>query len=399
MEIRKIKKEELLQSHKISSIAFEYRYDCKVDENATYPTEHSEEYGAFDDNNKLMARMEVISHKVYLDGNIVDSTGIGGVATLPEFRHNKAIRSIFELVFEDMREKKQYISQLYPFSYAYYNKFGYQTVYDRMRLRFSLNLLKDEKIERNNRCVLIEDNKNADMREVYEKYASWHNSAYNRDDKLWNIKLSDNIYSKRHYPYVYYNENGKPSGYFIFTPDNKDHDFMIVEMCYETIDDIKGMLGFIRNFEADYRHITLSNLPAAEDFSMMFSNQHDIERSSKFMCMTRIADVKKIFEIMKYPQENGSFSISVDDGFQEFNKGVYHISYKDGKATDIEQKTFGSSEADIETSVTSLANLVFGSDDLCAFRHKFMNSIKINSNIETLKKVFVRKHIYMGDDF
>lgn len=396
MEIRKIKKEERLQSNKISSIAFQYSYDCKVDENEEFPSKHVDEYGAFDDDGKMMARMSVINHKIYFDGHIVESAGIGGVATLPEYRHKKAIRGIFELVFEDMKAKKQYISQLYPFSFAYYNKFGYETTYEKVNLKFPFKILDERTdIERNNRCKLIEDNKNADLRQVYEKYALGHNGAYNRDDMLWNSKLSENIYNRKHYPYVYYNKNNEPSGYFLFTRDNG---FKILELCYETPEDIKGILGFIKNFAADYDNIRLA-LPTGEDFSLMFTNQYDVERSLSFEAMSCIADVKKIFELMRYPQGNGSFSISVDDKFQAFNTGVYHISYKDGIISDIEQKPFGSSAADIDVSHIALAKLVFGTNSLSSGRYKFMDGIKINGNIDTLNKVFVKKQIYLGDHF
>lgn len=396
MEARIIKKEERLESNKISSVAFQYSYDCKVDENDTYPNDNECEYGSFDDDGKMMGRMSVIQHEVYFDGHIVKSGGIGGVATLPEYRHKKAIRRIFEVVFEDMKAKNQYVSQLYPFSFAYYNKFNYETTYERLNLKFPFTLLNERAdIERNNRCKLIEDNKNADLRAVYERYAARHNGAYKRNDNLWKSKLSENIYNRKQYPYVYYNEKNEPAGYFVFTRDNDN--FKILELCYETPEDIKGILGFIKNFVADYKYIRLDNFPASEDFTLMFTNQYDVERSFSFATMTSIVDVKKVLELMKYPMGNGNFSISVDDKFQTFNKGIYNIGYKDGKIADIEQKSFGSSNADIDVSSTALAKLVFGTRNLPEY--KFMDGIKINDNIDTLNKVFIKKHIYLGDYF
>jgi len=398
MEVRILKKEELLERNKITSVAFQYSYDLKVDENAQYPTDYQVDYGAFDDDGKMMACMEAIQHEIYFDGHIVKSAGIAGVASLPEYRHKKAVRRIFEAVFEDMKPKNQYISQLYPFSYEYYNKFGYETAYDKINLKFPIYLLDECKgVERNNRCKLIEDNKNTVLREIYNKYASKRNGAYNRDDKLWNIKLSENIYGRRQYPYIYYNENNEPVGYFVFNQDGDN--FRILELCYDTPDDIKGILGFIKNFESQYENISFTNLPASEDFSLMFTNQYDVERPLSFGGMTCIANAKKVFELMKYPTDSGSFSISVNDEFQECNKGIYYISYKDGKATDVEQKGFGSSDADIDVSPIKLAKLVFGTDNLCSYRYKFMDGVKINKNIETLEKVFIKKSVYLSDHF
>ena len=396
MEVRIIKKEELLESNKISAVAFQYSYDCKVDENDSYPNDCECEYGAFDDDGKMMGRMAAIQHELYFDGHIVKATGIGGVATLPEYRHKKAIRKIFELVFEDMKAKNQYISQLYPFSFSYYNKFNYETTYEQINLKFPIYLLEERKdIERNNRCKLIDDNKNIVMREAYEKYASRHNGAYKRDDSLWEGKLSKNIYDRKQYPYVYFNEENEPAGYFVFNRD-KDN-FNIIELCYDTPADIKGILGFIRNFSSDYDDIKIDNFPLSEDFSLMFTNQYDVSRSPAFKAMTCIANAEKIFELMKYPLDRGSFSISVNDEFQPCNKGVYHISYNDGKAIDVEQKAFGSSDVDIDVSAIALAKLVFGTDNLSSHRYKYMDGIKINGNADILNQVFVKKDIYIGD--
>ena len=397
MEIRKIKKEERLQCSKIAAVAFHSKYDCKVDESEEWPNKYFDQYAAFDDGGKMMATMHVYQHKIYFDGHIVESAGIAGVATLPEYRHKRAVRRILELVFEDMRAKKQYISQLYPFNYAYYNKFGYEAACEKINLRFPFKILNErDDIQRNNRCKLIECGKNADLRKAYEKYASKHNGAYLRDDNMWKDKLTENIYSKMHYPYVYYNENNEPAGYFLYTRDNG---FKIIELCFDTPEDIKGILGFIKNFSSDFDSIDIKGIPADEDFSLMFTNQHDIKRSVFFESMTCIADVKKTLELMRYPQGRGSFSISVVDNFQSFNTGIYHINYNNGLIVDIDQKPLNSSASDIEVSHIALAKLVFGTDNLNSGRYKFMDGIKINSNLDTLNKVFIKKKIYLGDFF
>lgn len=395
LEIRKIKKEELLKDKKVSAVAFEEKYDLTIDENESYPEDEVTAYGAFD-GGKMAARMTVLHHKVYFDGHAVNSAGMGGVATLPEYRRSGAVRRIFGAVFEDMKKKNQYISQLYPFSFAFYNKFGYGTAYERLNLKIPFSLLNN--IERNNRCVLTEDRNDKVLREVYERYASGRNGANKRGDREWKEKISENIYDKLEYPYVYYNEKNEPAGYFLYTPDKKhdDRSFRIIELCYNSPEDIAGILGFIRNFESDYDNIKFFNIPAGEDFSLMFTNQYDVERSPAFSGMTCIADAEKIFALMKYPEGSGSFSMEIDDAFQESNKGIYQIAYKNGKAADIERRS-GNADADIRMPSFVLAKLVYGTDDICSHRYKFIKGFEINGNIETLKKVFVKKQIYMGD--
>ncbi|GHV12793.1 hypothetical protein FACS1894219_06390 [Clostridia bacterium] len=395
MEIRNLTKDDLLQDKKILAVAFEGTTDLVVEEN---PQNLDWEYGAFDEDNKLMGRMTVIPHEVYFDGQIVGSAGIGGVATLPEYRHKKSIRHIFEVAFEEMKKKKQYLSYLFPFSFAFYGKFGYETVCEQLDLKFTLAAFAD--IPRNNRCVIADDCKNPILRGIYEKYAARHNCAYNRNDSMWESKLSKNVYDKKYYTYLYYNEAGEPKGYFVWTPKG-GRDFTIPEICFENLEDVAGMLGFIKNFEANYSRVVISNLPYNEDFSLMFTNQYDVERTLKFSGMARIADVAKTFELMKYPDGTGTFSVKTEDEFQPFNSGLYHIGYKDGKAVNVEhtQTQSGTASADLEVPVTALAKLILGTDVLSASRFIFDKRIKINGNCDTLAKVFTRKNIFVGDFF
>ncbi|MBN2046235.1 MAG: GNAT family N-acetyltransferase [Anaerolineaceae bacterium] len=51
--------------------------------------------------------------------------GIANVVSLPEFRRNQHIRKLFKACFEYMRDHQVVFSALAPFSYPFYEKFGY----------------------------------------------------------------------------------------------------------------------------------------------------------------------------------------------------------------------------------------------------------------------------------
>jgi predicted acetyltransferase len=70
--------------------------------------------------------MAVDSHfQVYLGGTQVPMSGIGYVASYPEYRGDGAIRRIMTRILRDNYDKGTVLSYLAPFSYQFYAKFGY----------------------------------------------------------------------------------------------------------------------------------------------------------------------------------------------------------------------------------------------------------------------------------
>ncbi len=127
MHVRLLTQEEHFSAERISSIAFHFRnrdWD-KVKAECDAMTE--EDWGAFDEDGTLMARIINNHYTVHLNGTHVPMGGIGAVSTLPEYRESGAIRGIFEQLLPAAYERGEVLSALYPFNHAFYRKFGYET--------------------------------------------------------------------------------------------------------------------------------------------------------------------------------------------------------------------------------------------------------------------------------
>ena len=117
---------------KISSIAFTYpmRDPDPKEQTATNAEEQQrniEEFAMVDEtNDKLMGGMILLDYQTRIGDKWLPLTGIGGVATLPEYRRAGVIRGIFKHILPRMYENGIAISGLYPFSHAFYRKFGYE---------------------------------------------------------------------------------------------------------------------------------------------------------------------------------------------------------------------------------------------------------------------------------
>lgn len=397
MVVRLLRKEDLLQSRKISAVAYEYSSDLKID-----PDNYKEgkDWGAYEGDDpenpgKLFAQMVVHNHVMSFDGHWVNSGGIAGVSTLPEYRRKGGIRKIFEAVYSEMRKKGQIFSSLYPFSHEYYNKFGYQTVGQALQLTFGFQYL--EKFEINTRCTLAENRENEDIKNLYLEYAITHNTALNGDSANWG-RIPENPYQNKRYAYIYYRENGTPGGYFIYEPSDCDEGrlFKVTELIYKTPDDLMGIFGFMRVFSSQYAKIEIAKIPVDEDFSFMFANQYDISKRLSFYCMASVVDVEKALLLMKYPKEPGSFSIKVNDSFAEWNNYIFDVNF-DGKNVNVTKRSDG--EYDVETLICTLARLILGTDNILSPSMAFSEGLKVFKNHDILKNVFIKKPIYIIDAF
>ena len=128
MEVRKLTAKERFEANIISTVAFHMRMEDPEKTREESEKETVEDWGAFSEDGKIMAR--IINHRfeVEMDGQLIPSGGIGAVSTLPEYRNTGAVREIFGKLIPEAYRNGEVISTLYPFNHAFYRKFGYETV-------------------------------------------------------------------------------------------------------------------------------------------------------------------------------------------------------------------------------------------------------------------------------
>ena len=81
MKVRKIRKNELPEAYLISAYCFHVRTDDTDAEIRKIDASNREDWGAFDDDGTLMARIINNRYTFYFDGHEVPAGGIGAVST------------------------------------------------------------------------------------------------------------------------------------------------------------------------------------------------------------------------------------------------------------------------------------------------------------------------------
>ena len=93
---------------------------CVEKERERVEAETLQDWGAFDEDGTLTARIINNQFELYLDGTAVQAGGIGAVSTLPEYRDKGSIRKIFQTLLPEAYRSGEILSALYPFSHAFY---------------------------------------------------------------------------------------------------------------------------------------------------------------------------------------------------------------------------------------------------------------------------------------
>ena len=369
MNIRRLRENENGKLDAIQSLAFSFPYDKDESDGGGL---HSEVYGAFlDDDETLTATIFTPSYRSWYCGSILPAVGIGGVASLPEYRRMGAIRAIFDSIFAQAPERGWAVSYLYPFSFTFYRQFGYERVIRRHRLKLPANAL--DKFPRNTSAKLYEKDggvKKEELLAVYEGWASRNNMTFARDEhcRAW----SEKPHHSQRLTYLWYGESGRGEAYATFRCENGR--MRISELCYLSPNALRGLLGFLRMFEGQVWEYEFTELPEGCELDLLLSRYIDAEYGEENGAMGRVLLPGVLLEKNRYPEERGHFRLRIDD-FLDFSRGVWDVTYENGEAR-VTKEPF-EAEYDVSMTVPPMTRLLLGSETLTPETALYLDGVEI----------------------
>ena len=391
MEVRKLTEKEHFEADLISCIAFHMRMENPEKAREESEKLKTEDWGAFDERGKLMARILNYRFNTWLDGQPVVSGGIGGVSTLPEYRNSGAIREIFRKLIPEARRNGEIISTLYPFNHAFYRKFGYETACWRNDYEFAPAVLKEYRFGGTAELWKPGDPV-SEYTALYNRFARDFNLAMRRDDEMMlEGHLKGEYYRDRKFGYLL-RENGIPVAYLIF----KDirHDPMAIlsveDLAWDGRAGMNALLGFLARFTADYGTVRLFLPACLELFSFIRCPQsYDISQTVGHGYMIRAVIVQRLLEIIRKP-DRCSFIIRVEgDEFIADNNGTWEVCGKEAVRTD--------KAPDLTVSVQAFGQLAAGCASLSEAVYR--PDVTVADNRDILERIFVRKPVLVEDHF
>lgn len=389
MEVRLLKENEQIRAAEIAVISFHMRVENLESVENDWGQGTYRHWGAFDDDGTLMAHMLDNQYESWLDGTLVCNGGIGAVSTLPEYRTDGAVREIFRKLIPAAYADGEVISTLYPFSHAFYRKFGYETVCWKNVYEFSPAVLRGYVFGGKVRQWKTGDPV-GEWTKLYNAFASSFNLAISRDDARMGKHLEGVFYKDRKFGYMLW-EDGRPAAYLIFQDIRHDPQAIleVQDLAWDGPAGFRAILGFLSRFSADYGTIRLFLPRNIELLSLIRSPlAYDIQKTTDQAYMIRVINAVKALEAIRKP-EGCSFVIRISDEMIPENNGTWKVTA--GGVSPTEE------EPDLCVSERALGQLVCGAVSLAEAEYR--EDTAVQKNRETLERVFIRKPILVEDHF
>ena len=389
MEIRLLSGEERFQARLIATVAFHQRMEDPEKARQESEKETCQQWGAFHEDGTLMAQIINNQYMSWLDGTLVRNGGIGAVSTLPEYRMEGAVKEIFKVLLAHAYTDGEVISTLYPFSHAFYRKFGYETVCWKNVYEFSPAVLRGYAFY-GEASLWKQGMPVSGWTELYNRFASSYNLAISRDDRAMGERLKGEYYKDRKFCYMLH-ENGKPVAYLIFQDIRHDPQAIldVQDLAWDGPGGLRAILGFLARFSADYGSIRLFLPRDIELLSLIRSPlAYDIRKSTEQSYMIRVVNAERALETMKKPAGT-SFVVRITDELIPENNGTWKVTSDAVSPTE--------EEPDLTVTEKALGQLVSGAVSLSEALYR--EDTVVTKNRETLDRVFVRKPILVEDHF
>ncbi|WP_420028275.1 GNAT family N-acetyltransferase [Lactococcus garvieae] len=165
----------------------------------------------FWENEELSSMIIDTSFRVYWKEEKLKMSGIGYVASYPEFRGNGSIRKLMTEILEDNYVAGTALSYLAPFSYQFYGQFGYQYAFDQKFYTIPAQEFPKGK------KTLGHVQRRQFSEALVEDMAEIHNQAYNQGSLVRPQEVWEYYFQYKSQPYfATYEESGKILGYLIY---------------------------------------------------------------------------------------------------------------------------------------------------------------------------------------
>ena len=401
MDVRIVTPEECLEYYLLCDVCFfstaEEGYADWHKDMEKHTKGYENTLGGFDDQNNLIAGLGMIPYRMNFDGQVVDMCGIQAVVTAPEARASGVMTKVLDECLRIMKEKGQIFSVLYPFSYGYYRKFGYEVAYRLRKMEVPIDVFCNYPYPKDSVRFWKKGDDIEDIKAVYDAFKKRYNYAIDRDDENWKTLTKHDPYTTKRYTYIHYDSQGNPDAYLIFRVSDRmpDHPtyMYIDELAWTSKDGLFAMFGFIGGLRPQADKV-FWDVPEGMDLFSWFPEAREATLNIHPTAMTRIVDLPKVLEKLRPPSmSKDRVVIDVMDKSMPCNTGRYAIAWENNTLS--VEKT--DQDPDMVTTIEAMAQMVIGylNSDEAAYRQ----DTTIYSQHEALLSLFPKKNLYLWEKF
>jgi len=396
MEYRRLKPEEQVQMLAISQTVFLTSTRHDIREMLKNPIEHAKDddivrLGAFDEKERMLSALQVHPYIINMNGKQVKMGGIGSVLTRPEARHGGNVRKLMDIAFDEMEMLGHVFSFLYPFSFEYYRKFGYEMCYQYNSVSIPFSQLKDYPVPINVTHYELGDSI-APYCEIYETFAHNRNLSILRSKSDWVKLLDRDPYKNLQFTYLF------DDAYILYeavNPSTEGTTLLINELCWRTPKGLYEAFGFLYKLGVEYSTITW-NIPNDINIYALFPDTYDLTWQRQPVGMVALVNIQEALLTLHPPNGSGEITLNIIDTFRPKNSGAYFIEWAN-KTLHVE-KVKETAEIITMTSAT-LAQLITGYLSLGAALYKRDVIVHRADLFSQLDNIFPKRLSYICERF
>lgn len=403
MIVRKIRPGEYKRCQQLCALAFEYEMkdaalspEALLQKVVDHPQSMQDlhwdsQYAAFEDDDATMtATMTVVPWTASFDGHPVQMGGIGGVASLPPYRRNGGIRGCFGAALKDMYDSGTLLSYLYPFSTAFYRKFGYELGCDRTRWRLKLSGMPSVELSGSWRMSEPDNPLKDDIRAVDRIREGRYNGMVVNGDTEY-LYLGEDPFVTKKYTYVYYDASGRPLSHMTVVPGGGE--IACPKFAFNDREGFLGLLMLLKRLSADHSHAALF-LPVDVDLRGILPEWSFgcVERTVEQRGMVRAVNVEALLSLAK-ARGAGKLRVAVDDPQIPENSDCFEVTFAPGQKNSVRRVT---DEPDIQLTIQDFSRLIFG---CCGVDPEWLPDVKLFGPKEEAEKLFYKKPAFIDTYF
>ncbi len=303
---------------------------------------------------------------VHLNGATLPAAFIGGIGTEPEYRRAGLVRTIVTAMAEEADRREIPLSVLHPFSFAYYRKFGFERVADHRVLEFPMAALNV--FERRSDLKRATDADRETLAALYNAFAEGRNLLPVRSASHPFPTAPDSPVRA----YITHGEDGTPDGYVTVQIENYysvnrmvSVDLHVYETVFTSPAALDRLFGFLRMYEGELDSVKIHDCGLCPEVELRLRHYMHTKITVLPDLMARINDVEAVLKAVRYPAEEGHFTVRSAEtpgspwaGLAHKTTGVWRVDYKDGHGT--VTRLADDAPCDLSADIGALTQLIFG---------------------------------------
>ncbi|MFC0215205.1 enhanced intracellular survival protein Eis [Paenibacillus chartarius] len=354
LELRQLTDEDMAESFALSQFAFQYELTPQEREERMRLADPSQYWGIWIDG-RLASKLMIYDFHMWLGGRVLAMGGIAGVATWPEYRRQGLVGRLLKHALETMRRRGQSVSLLHPFDFAFYRRFGWETLCDFRKYKLETDKIKGVFSHAPGTVVRVEPVPEV-LGPLYEAYAEQYSGMLQRDEKWWRERI---FTSKKGTAAVYRNAGGEARGYVFYQV--RERVCKVHELVWLDEEARSALWKFIADHDSMMDRVELQ-APIDDKLPFLLPNPRFAQETVPYF-MVRIVDVEAF--LAQYPftasGAEEAWTLRLRDEQAAWNDGLFRLRIgADGRAEARKQEHEQAATAALELSIQTLSTLLVG---------------------------------------